>query len=51
MRYRARVPTSTKKNGSNQAKSEDKQPITVLFDRVMVQILRRTGNAGPGLAS
>ena len=41
MRYRARVPSSTTKNGAGQAKAgkgEDKQPITVLFDRVMVQI-------------
>ncbi len=44
VRYRARVPTSTTKNGTNQkkagsdAKSQDKQPISVLFDRVMVQI-------------
>jgi len=44
VRYRARVPTSTTKNGTSQektgsdAKSEDKQPISVLFDRVMVQI-------------
>jgi len=44
VRYRAMVPTSTAKNGTGQAKagpdgkSEDKQPISVLFDRVMVQI-------------
>ncbi len=47
MRYRARVPSSTTKNGTDQAKAttkakapaaEDKQPISVLFDRVMVQI-------------
>ncbi len=44
MRYRAKVPTSTTKNGSSKATSpqedpgEDKQPISVLFDRVMVQI-------------
>ncbi len=44
MRYRARVPLSTAKNGTGKAgagpdtKSEDKQPISVLFDRVMVQI-------------
>jgi chaperonin GroES len=44
VRYRARVPTSTTKNGTSQektgsaAKSDDKQPISVLFDRVMVQI-------------
>ena len=43
VRYRARVPTSTK-NGTNEKKTtlgdhgEDKQPISVLFDRVMVQI-------------
>ena len=44
MRYRARVPTSTAKNGTGKAGAgpdttgEDKQPISVLFDRVMVQI-------------
>ena len=44
VRYRARVPTSTTKNGTGQdktavdAKGQDKQPISVLFDRVMVQI-------------
>ena len=44
MRYRAEVATSTTKNGSGRAKtdaaavSDDKQPISVLFDRVMVQI-------------
>jgi chaperonin GroES len=41
VRYRAMVSTSTVKNGSdlaNAATSEDKQPISVLFDRVMVQI-------------
>jgi len=44
VRYRARVPTSTTKNGTSQQKTgsdvkgEDKQPISVLFDRVMVQI-------------
>ena len=64
MRYRAWVPTSTTKNGTNQAKvaktdqaeaeklekpakpakpAEDKQPITVLFDRVMVQISQTDG--------
>jgi chaperonin GroES len=59
------VPTSTTKNGTNQAKGakahkadksetpakpakpakpvEDKQPITVLFDRVMVQISQSDG--------
>jgi chaperonin GroES len=59
------VPTSTTKNGTNQAKvakahktdksetpdkptkpakpAEDKQPITVLFDRVMVQISQTDG--------
>jgi chaperonin GroES len=59
------VPTSTTKNGTNQAKTakahkadksetpdkptrpakpaEDKQPITVLFDRVMVQISQSDG--------
>jgi chaperonin GroES len=59
------VPTSTTKNGTNQAKvakahkadksetpdkatkpakpAEDKQPITVLFDRVMVQISQSDG--------
>jgi chaperonin GroES len=49
VRYRARVPTSTK-NGTSKVKTpkaepskdrqplEDKQPISVLFDRVMVQI-------------
>ncbi len=63
MRYRARVPTSTAKNGTSTAsaantastastaspakagrnqlakdKVDEKQPISVLFDRVMVQI-------------
>jgi chaperonin GroES len=54
VRYRARVPTSTAKNGTSTAstastakagrnqlakdKTEEKQPISVLFDRVMVQI-------------
>jgi chaperonin GroES len=56
------VPTSTTKNGTNQAKgakthkadksetpdkptkpADDKQPITVLFDRVMVQISQSDG--------
>ena len=59
------MPTSTTKNGTNQAKAakahkadrsetpvkpakpvkpaEDKQPITVLFDRVMVQISQTDG--------
>ena len=59
------MPTSTTKNGTNQAKAakahkadksetpdkppksarpaEDKQPITVLFDRVMVQISQSDG--------
>jgi chaperonin GroES len=44
VRYRARVPTSTRKNGTSRVQAgqtqapEDKQPISVLFDRVMVQI-------------
>jgi chaperonin GroES len=48
VRYRARVPSSTSKHGNERVgagrgvaardKAEDKQPITVLFDRVMVQI-------------
>jgi chaperonin GroES len=44
VRYRARVPTSTTKAGENRATTSkqdtggDKQPISVLFDRVMVQI-------------
>ena len=56
------MPTSTTKNGTNQAKAakahkadksetpdkptkpaDDKQPITVLFDRVMVQISQSDG--------
>jgi len=43
------VPTSTTKEGSNGANtgnsavSEDKQPISVLFDRVMVQISQSDG--------
>jgi chaperonin GroES len=43
------VPTSTTKNGSNSARSDtpavidDKQPISVLFDRVMVQISQSDG--------
>ncbi len=49
MRYRASVPTSTTKDGLSRAKSEkpevteDKQPISVLFDRVMVQISQTDG--------
>jgi chaperonin GroES len=68
VRYRAWVPTSTTKNGTNQAKgaktdaaekvekpektekptklakpADDKQPINVLFDRVMVQISQTDG--------
>lgn len=49
MRYRARVPTSTTKDGLSRAETEkpevneDKQPITVLFDRVMVQISQTDG--------
>jgi chaperonin GroES len=51
VRYRARVPTSTTKNGTSTVKAgrnagrnevtkgaaDEKQPISVLFDRVMVQ--------------
>jgi len=37
------VATSTKKSGSSAAKIEDKQPITVLFDRVMVQVAQTDG--------
>ena len=43
------MPTSTTKNGSTSAKSDsravddDKQPISVLFDRVMVQISQSDG--------
>ena len=49
VRYRACVPTSTTKDGLSRAKtekpevSEDKQPISVLFDRVMVQISQTDG--------
>ncbi len=50
MRYRAWVAaTSTTKNGraapsaARQAASDDKQPISVLFDRVMVQISQTDG--------
>ena len=67
MRYRARVPTSTTKSGTDQAGAgvttaepappgsgrtdtpkkdsgkDDKQPISVLFDRVMVQISATDG--------
>jgi chaperonin GroES len=58
VRYRARVPTSTTKNGTSQTstgpedkkdkqatqdKAVDKQPISVLFDRVMVQISQTDG--------
>ena len=67
MRYRARVPTSTTKNGIDQTEADvttadptakvavgvetrrrdvgkdDKQPISVLFDRVMVQISASEG--------
>ncbi len=64
VRYRARVPTSTTKNGASQAETGaegspkadgtakgastqvspvDKQPISVLFDRVMVQISPNDG--------
>ena len=40
VRYRARVPSSTTKNGVGQTEGDVdvKQPISVLFDRVMVQI-------------
>jgi chaperonin GroES len=47
VRYRARVPTSTKSGTSTvrasrretqKESAEEKQPISVLFDRVMVQI-------------
>lgn len=52
MRYRARVPTSTTKNRTDAAGAgnpkrdspkDDKQPISVLFDRVMVQISASEG--------
>jgi chaperonin GroES len=49
VRYRAVVATSTTKNGSGRAKdnaqavTDDKQPISVLFDRVMVQISQTDG--------
>ncbi len=49
MRYRAEVATSTTKNGSGRAKGDvpatidEKQPISVLFDRVMVQISQTDG--------
>jgi chaperonin GroES len=49
VRYRAEVATSTTKNGSGRAKDEapgaidEKQPISVLFDRVMVQISQTDG--------
>ena len=46
VRYRARVPSSTTRNGakvSRETKDGDKQPITVLFDRVMVQISQGDG--------
>ena len=43
MRYRERVPTSTRKNGASEAVAVDKQPISVLFDRVMVQISQSDG--------
>jgi chaperonin GroES len=52
VRYRAEVATSTTKNGSGRAgsdtptagaASDDKQPISVLFDRVMVQISQTDG--------
>ena len=49
MRYRAEVATTTTKNGSGRAKGDappvidEKQPISVLFDRVMVQISQTDG--------
>jgi chaperonin GroES len=49
VRYRAEVATSTTKNGSGRAKGDapavidEKQPISVLFDRVMVQISQTDG--------
>ena len=49
MRYRARVPTSTTKVTSARTTAEarepkeDKQPISVLFDRVMVQLSATDG--------
>jgi chaperonin GroES len=53
VRYRARVPSSTSKHATDRVgagrrgaapdKDEDKQPITVLFDRVMVQISPNEG--------
>jgi len=49
VRYRAEVATSTTKNGSGRAKDDapavidEKQPISVLFDRVMVQISQTDG--------
>ena len=43
VRYRVRVPTTTDKQASNGAGANDKQPISVLFDRVMVQISQTDG--------
>ena len=43
MRYRARVPTTTSKKATDASGTEDKQPISVLFDRVMVQISQTDG--------
>jgi chaperonin GroES len=49
VRYRAEVATTTTKNGSGRDKGDvpavidEKQPISVLFDRVMVQISQTDG--------
>ena len=42
MRYRARVPTTTKKTGEPPV-IDEMQPISVLFDRVLVQMGQSDG--------
>jgi hypothetical protein len=39
------VPTTTSKKAANGAPMDEKQPISVLFDRVMVQISQVDGQA------
>jgi len=43
VRYRARVPATTSKKVDAGSVTDEKQPISVLFDRVMVQISQVDG--------
>jgi chaperonin GroES len=43
VRYRAVVPTTTSKKAAETNGADDKQPISVLFDRVLVQISQTDG--------